>query len=165
MITCAVIAVVIFVIIVAVAVSGTRSNQQNVIQTPPVVTIEPLQGGGSTSSQFSSPISESNFFRIQEMRLPPTSDLGMITTTNLENPIYIPATIKIYHNQRQCRICKKPINWSSRESGWVRCLSTNLLVHGHCYDFTKRQHTSERNWCTICSGPCRSNQPMRIEGM
>jgi hypothetical protein len=80
----------------------------------------------------------------------------------LTDPIRLPETVQIFHRQTECKICKQDIRWSSRQTGWVRCLQINTLVHGHCHHFVA--NTGSANWCSVCMGPCLSNQPMRVEG-
>ncbi len=102
-------------------------------------------------------------------RRPPVDQSSTITIstpdTGLPNPIPLPSTIQVFFKQEKCSICKKNIHWSSRQTGWARCLSTKKLVHGHCYTSAAASRAENRaNWCAVCGGPCGSGQPMRIEG-
>jgi hypothetical protein len=86
---------------------------------------------------------------------------GATPPPGLTDPIRLPDTIQIFHRQTECKICKQDIRWSSRQTGWARCLAANRLVHGHCQNVMTRG----ANWCAICDGPCASGQPMRVEGL
>jgi hypothetical protein len=91
-------------------------------------------------------------------------NIGPFIPPDLEDPITIPSNVPIFFNQKDCKICGKSINWSSRRSGWARCLATKRLVHGHCFEYAVKQDRPKRNWCAICDDSCSSKQPMRIEG-
>jgi hypothetical protein len=86
---------------------------------------------------------------------------GATPPPGLADPIRLPDTVQIFNRQTECKICKQDIHWSSRQTGWVRCLKTSSLVHGHCQNFVTRGP----DWCAICDGPCASGQPMRVEGL
>jgi hypothetical protein len=162
-ITIAIIIVIVFVVIIfGVAFAARSRRQPSITETPPMPMTMPPQGSGSAQSSLA--IDEPKM-KIIRRRPPPGSDLGLTTSTHLEDPLYIPNTVQIYRNQSLCRVCKQSIKWSERRSGWARCLSTNMLVHGHCYEFTHQAHPSVPNWCTICDGTCQSQQSMRREGI
>lgn len=94
-------------------------------------------------------------------------DTRLITPdTNSEFSIYIPTSVRIYQNQKTCKVCHQPITIGDSRYGWARCMTTNRLVHGRCYNYIKSssRNSTVRNWCVVCEGSCQSNQAMRIEG-
>jgi hypothetical protein len=106
----------------------------------------------------------SSGMRVLRVRPGTRENIGPLIPSDLEDPIAIPLSVLIFFNQQDCKICGKSIKWSSRQTGWARCLATKRLVHGHCYDFAAKQDRPKPNWCAICDDSCSSNQPMRIEG-
>jgi hypothetical protein len=107
---------------------------------------------------------------IRVIRRRPSADASgtiviSIPNVGLPDPIRLPSTIPVYFKQQECSICKKDIKWSSRQTGWARCLATKKLLHGHCYTSAAATRASTTvNWCAVCNGTCYSGQPMRIEG-
>jgi len=45
-----------------------------------------------------------------------------------------PESIAVRFNQKTCRICHQSIDQGFVKKGWVRCLGTQELVHGQCYE-------------------------------
>lgn len=58
-----------------------------------------------------------------------------------------PSSVKVFHNQENCGVCRESIHFTFKSKGWARCPVTKKLVHGYCHDAWL---DSKGGGCPVC---------------
>ncbi len=68
-------------------------------------------------------------------------------------PVNLPQHIPVYHNQKTCVVCQRPIRHGFANTGWARCGrgQSGKLVHGHCKEHYMAAHSGQ---CPVCKTAC-----------
>jgi len=61
-----------------------------------------------------------------------------------------PATVYVAHNQRDCPICRSSIDNGFQNKGWVRCQTTEKLIHAQCFEAQRAAGNAQCPSCHNC---------------